>query len=162
MNKGKIFFKELENSLILRLVGDIRYTDIFGFDKLIEETIKNKKFSKILIDLSDTVSIDSTNLGELAKIANYTKKEFNKKPIIFSPNDDMIYLLNKLGFSTVFNIINRQQAIQSGFSEIKNVSDDKEKTPRIILENHRELAMLSDDNKKLFKNIIANLEKEIK
>ncbi|NIW77982.1 MAG: anti-sigma factor antagonist, partial [Calditrichae bacterium] len=71
---------------MLKFSGDIRYTMGCSLDDFLKKLFKRSDFETILIDLTETRSIDSTSLGLLAKIANFMQHQFHQKAPLVSTN----------------------------------------------------------------------------
>ncbi len=60
MSTGKIQFAEQNGSFVLKFVGEVRLTLCSALDSTIEKIFAALNFSAIIIDLTETQSIDST------------------------------------------------------------------------------------------------------
>ena len=66
MSTGRIQFAEQDGTFVLKFVGEVRLTLCSALDATIERIFTALNFSTIVIDLTETESIDSTTLGLLA------------------------------------------------------------------------------------------------
>ena len=162
MSKGRILYKETSNSFLIKMEGDIKYTDVLGFDKLVDDLTNNENHPNIVIDLSEANNIDSTNLGELARIARYTKNHFKTRPIIINTGKDLKYILRKMGFSQAFLILDREIDSETELKELQQENVSNKELAKIILNSHQELSKLNDENKDRFSDVIELMKKEIK
>ena len=68
MSTGRIQFAEMDGTFVLKFIGEIRLTLCSALDATIEKIFSSLNFSSIVIDLTESRSIDSTTLGLLAKL----------------------------------------------------------------------------------------------
>ena len=69
MSTGRIQFAEMDGTFVLKFIGEIRLTLCSALDTTIEKIFSSRNFSSIVIDLTESRSIDSTTLGLLAKLS---------------------------------------------------------------------------------------------
>ena len=69
MSTGRIQFAEQDGTFVLKFIGEVRLTLCTALDTTIEKIFTALNFSAIIIDLTETRSIDSTTLGLLAKLS---------------------------------------------------------------------------------------------
>jgi len=160
---GKIFIAVEDQVCVIKLVGDIRLTLSSSIDHYIEKMFTSKfPYKNILIDLMETEAIDSTSLGLLAKMSLYAQQRFTIKPTIFSTNPSITKLLNSVGFSQIFNIEtgfdSHLEAIQG--KELKtSESSNETKVKEKVIEAHKILMSLNNENKEAFQELVSTLEK---
>ena len=75
MINGKVLHASHDGIHVLRFVGDIRYTLSPSIDRYVKQLFSGPPPAGFVIDLTETDSIDSTNLGLLARIANLMKNQ---------------------------------------------------------------------------------------
>ena len=68
MSTGRIQFAEQDGTFVLKFVGEVRLTLCSALDATIERIFTARNFTAIVIDLTETRSIDSTTLGLLARM----------------------------------------------------------------------------------------------
>ena len=127
-----------------------------AFEKLIHEP----DLEAVFIDLTDTIAVDSTTLGFLAKISIQTKKKFNWIPTIITVNDDITRLLMSMGFDQVF-LINKEpieSSVTMGEVPVKDMSE--EDLRKKVLEAHEVLMQLNDENRDMFRDLVVALQHE--
>ncbi len=161
MNKCKYLYAKNDNTYIIKMIGNVKYTSSINFDAFLDKIFQEKDFDNILIDLTETENIDSTNLGLLAKISRWMFKEHNKKTTLISTNQDITQLLKNLCLDEVFIIIDRPYENITSIQEIPNVNDSEKKMASVILETHKTLMTISKKNENVFKNVVQCLEKNI-
>ena len=154
MAPGKYLYGIYNTTCYLKMVGDMKYTECVSLDDFLDKMLKEKVFKDVIIDLSDASWLDSTNLGLLAKISRYTLSNYDKKPILYSTDEDINQLLDNMGFNNFFNIINKLEKKNLDYNELESLKACRQGMKKIILEAHENLIELSDENKKRFKNIV--------
>lgn len=157
-NFGKAFYAVHQGTYVVKLVGEIRVPICTTLDNFIENMFSSSQLHSVLIDLSETTVIDSTALGLLAKIAIRSRKRFNRKPLIVSPQPDITRILDTMGFEKVFNIVNEKPVKTTHLSEMPRVACDEYSACEKVLEAHRLLMELNAENREVFKDVVAELE----
>jgi len=158
MNTGKIMVAKSNGVYVLKFNGDVRLTLCAALDIFLEQMIAEPELQAVFIDLTDTVGIDSTSLGFLAKISILTQKTYGWKPTIISVSDDITRLLMSMSFDQVFNIIEERIDGDESLDELPTIEASEQDTKEQVLEAHRILMGLSDDNKAKFQELVSMLE----
>lgn len=158
MSSGKILFAEQAGNYVLKFVGDVRLTLCSTLDQFLATTLENDGFKTVLIDLSDTVGIDSTSLGLLAKISVKMKQRYQQQPSILSPNPDITRVLLSMGFDKVFVIIQEPIASSAQLQELDVLQESEELVKQRIIDAHRILMDLNDSNREAFRDLVRSLE----
>ncbi|VTM10106.1 anti-anti-sigma factor [Pseudomonas aeruginosa] len=96
MSTGKIQFAEQNGSFVLKFVGEVRLTLCSALDSTIEKIFAALNFSAIIIDLTETQSIDSTTLGLLAKLSILSRQKIGLLPTLVTTNPDITRLLQSM------------------------------------------------------------------
>ncbi len=109
MGEGQILYAKVSNTYVLKFSGDVRYTICAPLSAFIKQ-LQQQEFDDILIDLTETEGIDSTNLGLLARIANLVQDRFHRKTTVVSTNANVNRILETVGFYDVFTIDDRQHS----------------------------------------------------
>jgi len=107
MSTGRIQFAEQDGTFVLKFVGEVRLTLCSALDATIERIFTALNFNAIVIDLTETRSIDSTTLGLLAKLSILSRQKVGLLPTVVTTNPDISRLLQSMGFDQVFNIVDR-------------------------------------------------------
>lgn len=158
---GKVLYVRDRGVHCLRYVGQIRYPlapSVAHFvDGLLRELDKPPAF---VIDLNDTQSIDSTNLGLLARIANRVSQCGGPRVTITSEREELNELLEGMAFDELFDIVEGNGWLAETGEMVPVEESDTETMRDTILEAHRTLAALTDDNRERFADVVAALERE--
>lgn len=158
MSAGRILAAHHNGAYALKLLGDVRVNLCTTIDDYLAQMFEDTDFVSVLIDLCDVEGIDSTTLGILAKVALKTEKQFGFQPVIYSSDPGINRLLKSMAFQRIFEI--REQPCDSPDSicEVPAAASDESDVQERVIEAHRILMDLSDDNRDRFKDLLAVLE----
>ena len=151
---GTVCYAKQEHLYILKFIGEIRYTMSCSVDTFLDRLFANDDFDNILIDLTETTSIDSTNLGLLAKIANFVKKQFGHKATIISTNPDINGVLDSLGFDQVFMICDDRASCREAVQQLSVKDPSRAELAKTLFETHSRLSEMNEENRETFKNVL--------
>lgn len=156
-----VLYAKQDATYVLKFVGDIRYTLGCSLDDFLNRLFQRQDFNSILIDLTETRSIDSTNLGLLAKIANFMRDHFGKKVPLFSTNEDINQVLDSVGFQQVFTLFKDREPSAEATQPVP-VSDPSEaEMAQTLYESHRCLCEINERNREMFKSVVEALKGEL-
>ncbi|WP_263078467.1 STAS domain-containing protein [Endozoicomonas sp. Mp262] len=161
MNPGKIQFAESEGTYLLKLLGEVRLTLCPTLEAFLDRVLNEPGFGCIIIDLSETDTIDSTSLGLLAKLSIRVNQKLGQTPILISPQGDITKILLSMGFEKVFIIVQTlKDPIPVVMKEIpcEGTSSNEQATHAQVLDAHRVLMNLSDENRQAFSELVKQLE----
>ena len=160
MTAGKIQFAENEGTYVLKLVGEIRLTLSSSLESFLDNMFNDPDFSSVIIDLSETTTIDSTSLGILAKLSIQAKKRYNLVPIVISTQDDITRILLSMGFDSVFVIVREFDGlVKLPMNDLPCEGSTEPATQERVLNAHKVLMSLNEDNRKAFSELVEQLEK---
>jgi len=158
MSSGKILVAKNNGVYVLKFTGDVRLTLCAALDIFLEKMIAEPALQAVFIDLTDTQGIDSTSLGFLAKISILTQKTYGWKPNIISVSDDITRVLLSMSFDQVFNIIEERIDDTDDLDELPDIEASELDTKDQVIEAHKILMGLSDDNRAKFQELVSMLE----
>ena len=161
MAPGRILYARMDDACVIRFVGDIRYTLSAALDAFLDKLFAEPALQRIIVDLRATTSIDSTNLGLLAKIASFVRGRFGGKPALVSTRADINRILDSVGFSDIFEWVADCPNPGEHASEVHPVQVSEEMTGRTVLEAHRILCALNERNLEMFRDVVEGLESEL-
>lgn len=155
-------YAKIDNKYIIKLSGELKYKWSSGFNNFLQKIFQKDDFDEIVVDLSETSYIDSTNIGLLAKIARFSLRKFSRKlPVIVDQKDeDVKELLIGMGFNKLCNFIKIPENFDHQYKTIKDSRKSKEDLGKMILDAHKTLSKISQKNKKQFKNVVELLEQQ--
>lgn len=157
MDSGTAFYVKQGNIYILKLVGDVRYTMGCALGDFLDALFTRVDYEDILVDLTETHSIDSTSLGLLAKIANFNRQHFAHKTTLLSTNPDVNQIMDSMGFYEIFNIRDTGETITAALQQLDIEGPCKEDLTRIIYDAHQTLSDLNPRNEEAFKGVLDSL-----
>ena len=105
-----------------------------------------------VIDLTQTESIDSTNLGLLARIANRMHERGGPRVTIVSHRQDINEVLLTMGFDE------EVPSAGNGTRPLTTLAPDRNNLGRTMLMAHRTLMALNDRNRDQFADVVSLLE----
>ena len=162
MEAGAAFYLKQGSTYILKLVGDVRYTMGCALGDFLDGLFAQADYDDIIVDLTETHSIDSTSLGLLAKIANFNRQHFAHSTTLLSSNPDVNQILENLGFYEIFNIRDTGENISAALRQLAIPEPcSKDALTRIVYEAHRALSEINPRNQDAFKSVVDNLRAKL-
>lgn len=142
MSTGRIQFAEMDGTFVLKFIGEIRLTLCSALDATIEKIFSSLNFSSIVIDLTESRSIDSTTLGLLAKLSILSRQKVGMLPTLVTTHPDITRLLQSMGFDQVFNIVDTPLPCGC-LADLPSQDQSEDVVKAKVLEAHRILMSLS-------------------
>jgi anti-anti-sigma regulatory factor len=158
MQEGRILAASQDGAYVIRLVGDVRLTLCTSMDDFFQHMFDDPNFASVWVDLCDAEGIDSTTLGLLAKLALKVEETYGFKPAIYSCDPGINRLLKSMAFNQLFELHEEACSNPDDISEIPTVQGSEESVKQKVIEAHRVLMDISDDNRDRFKDLITALE----
>lgn len=159
MREGRILAASHKGAYVLRLEGDVRLTLCTTIDEYLQRMFDDPEFASVWIDLCEAEGIDSTTLGLLAKLALTVKEKFGFEPAIYSCESGINRLLKSMGFQRLFELHEEACSNLDDITEIPTVDGSEEAVKAKVIEAHRALMGISDENRARFKDLMAALER---
>lgn len=159
MSEGKILAAEHDGAYALKLIGDVRVSLCTTIDDYFNQMFEDSNFVSVLVDLCEAEGVDSTTLGLLAKLALRVRDQHGFKPVIYSCNPGINRLLQSMAFARIFDIREELCSDPDSITELPSVNGDEDEVRKRVIEAHRILMDLSEENRKRFKDLMAVLEK---
>jgi anti-anti-sigma factor len=160
MDRGRYFFAEKDGITYVKMTGNLKYTTSSGFDLCVEGLVE-RGYQNLVIDLSEALYIDSTNLGMIAKLAAKARESSNVHVSIISPNEDMNEILRSVRFDKLFTIVEEVPDIVE-MEELQEQDRSRAEDLRMLVEAHKALMDAHEENRPQFKDVVELLEKEMK
>jgi anti-anti-sigma factor len=159
----RAFYGHLEQSPILALKGQIRYLEARVLRSFIDDLLRRDKEDNVIIDLRELEAIDSTGLGLLAHVGRTTLARGRRSVIVCSVRD-IVTCLRSVAFDTMFLILEAWPF--AGEANLAEVPLELHALPaevmaRVMIEAHRDLAELSERNRRAFAAVISALEADL-
>lgn len=158
MNPGKIEVANNDGVYVIKLSGDVRLNLCSTLESYLDQMFLNAEFKTVLVDLSDAEGVDSTTLGQLAKISIVSQDKFGLIPTIISPREDITRILLSMGFDRVFYIIGEVPTQISDLDELSCEQLDEEQMREKVIAAHEILISLNEDNKNTFQELVDCLQ----
>lgn len=159
MDTGRILVAQTDGTHIIKLLGDVRMTLCTTIEACLKRIFDDNEFKDVIIDLTETIGIDSTSLGLLAKISIESQQRVNKIPVLVSNNQDITRVLESMGFKDrVFNITSQTFDDKANLVEVPLEALNEEKAHESVVEAHKILMNLNENNFNQFKDLVVALE----
>ena len=159
MDNDKVLHATRDNVHVLRFIGNIRYTLSPSIDRFLERIFSDSQPAGFIVDLTETESIDSTNLGLLARLARRMQMLDNQRVTIVSNRPDINSVLNSMALDEVFDIVEDTSLETDAVQEVPQQNIDKQTLTRTLIKTHRALMELNEQNRKTFEDVVSALEK---
>jgi anti-anti-sigma factor len=161
MSSSKVYYAVNAGIHGLKYVGQIRYTIGASLDKFIKTLFDGPRPEGFMVDLREVETIDSTNLGLLARISNLMKQCGAPRVTLVSTDEDINRLLISIGFDEVFDIVDEMGHVMNDSQELGLQEDTGPEMAQTILDAHRTLMSISEDNKARFQDVVELVEQQL-
>ncbi len=158
MQEGKILAASHDGAYVIRLEGDVRLTLCTTIDEYFQKMFDDPQFASVWVDLCRAEGLDSTTLGLLAKLALQVEEKFGFQPVIYCCEPGIVRLLTSMGFQRLFELREELCANPEEIDEIPVVQGSEDAVKKKVIEAHRILMGLSEENRARFKDLMAALE----
>lgn len=162
---GKILYTEHDGVHFLKFVGDVRLTLGPTISAFLGHLRGCDNFRAMIVDLSETEAIDSTALGLLAKVAICASETFDVCPVVVCPGDNISRLLKSMAMDRVCRLvagIEQPGDDDSVPAELPREKASEEELLDEVLQAHRVLMTLGEENRDRFRDLVERLEQEKK
>ncbi len=158
MHSGKVLYGSHGGVQVLRFLGRVTYQIGPALRRFVDKLFLGPTPTGFVIDLTETQSIDSTNLGLLAHIANRMREKGGPRVTIVSGVEDINDILLSMGFDEVFDIVAEIKGPCGTDQPIVATETDGATLRQTILEAHRCLMALNERNRDQFADVVKLLE----
>jgi anti-anti-sigma factor len=159
MDNGRVLHASQNNVHVLRFIGDIRYPISPSIARYIDEIFSGPAPAGFVIDLTETDGIDSTNLGLLVRVARRMQELGDQRITIVSNRADINSVLFSMSLDEVFDIVENDHLAAGPGERISHETADRKNLQRTLIDAHHALMDLSKENRGMFKDVVASLEK---
>lgn len=159
MEEGRILAASQDGAYVVRLTGDVRLTLCTTIDDYVQRMLDNPDFASVWVDLCDAEGIDSTTLGLLAKLALEVRARYGFTPAIYSSNPSITRLIKSMGFQRLYDLHEDTCANPECIDCIPVVKGSEASVRNKVIEAHRVLMGLSEENRARFKDLMVVLER---
>lgn len=158
---GQILAGQHEGVYLLRFEGDVRLTLCAAANRYLDAMFSDPGFKSIMVDLRAAEGIDSTSLGLLAKLSIRAKTEFGFTPTLICDDADLLRVLRSMGFDDEFTIVSKAPEVASELGPLPELAVPEAELRAQVLDAHRVLMNMNDDNRAAFQDLVAVLEAEV-
>ena len=159
MDNGKVLHASQNDVHVLRYIGDIRYPLSPSIARYLDGIFAGPAPAGFVIDLTETDSIDSTNLGLLVSIAKRMQALSDQRITIISNRAEINSVLSSMALDEVFDIVENGRLQAGPGKKISHETTDRENLQHTLIDTHHALMDLSKENRAMFKDVVVNLEK---
>ena len=163
MQAPRAFYGQIDRFPILALSGHVRYVTVRALRAFIDDLVARNDADTMIIDLRELEAIDSTGMGLLARLGRTTLAH-GRRAVIVCAVHDVMTCLKSAAFDKLLVIVEQWPfEHEPKLTELSLQSKDNraDMMGRFILDAHRDLAALSDDNQQTFAGVIEALEAEL-
>jgi anti-anti-sigma regulatory factor len=153
-----------EDVIVVRIKGRGSFENSSSLRKIPEIVDRQtgvKKTRRMVLDLEHCATIDSTFIGETARLALGQQKAGLGKMVLVNVNKHVHQILNTLGVALLLDIHDARPEGAEAPAEFESVErENQSKLDRIVLmlEAHQQLIDLNAENQVRFRNVIDCLE----
>jgi anti-anti-sigma factor len=162
MTDGHITHAAQEGVHVLRYFGTVNYTLAPGLQRFLQNLIHRGHVSGLVFDLSAAESLDSTNLGLMARANEEVRCAGAANSVIISSNENIDTVLRSMGFDQSFELLPAaREAPATSEEPIAVEALAAAELQRTMLEAHQALVRLSEAGRLEFEPVVACLERDI-
>jgi anti-anti-sigma factor len=160
-SNAKFYYGESGPVFILKITGTLRFNQCSALEFFLKERLQKNLPNTLLIDLSQTESLDSTALGLLAQIALQFEKLKHKKADLYCPENDLKKVLLSMSLEQLFHFTQQPPVISTILPEFSTQPGAEETQTERVLAAHEALMSISEKNKKEFKSVVEMLQESL-
>lgn len=161
MQTGQIFDAFEDGVYVLKLVGDVRLNLSLTLEHCILKALQQHDTQQVVVDLTESDGVDSTTLGLLAKLSLLAKDQFGWEPVLVYDSDNIYRLLESVGFvDQIFHPIRQSDLVKAPLRAVDTLVCDAETLKQHVIDAHRVLMSLNEDNSASFRDLVCALEQQ--
>jgi len=161
IKENKYLAGEIEGKFFIKFIGNATMRNSKTIDELLEKLLKEEA-KDVIFDLEECNYMDSTMLGLIAKTAIKIKKNWKRTLYVLNTSNMIKSSFKSTGVNKLLEFIESESIKEESIEELEMKDfENKESKTKHILEAHKTLMGLTDENKKVFKNVVTLLEKEL-
>lgn len=164
MSNGRVLMANRQGQYVIKLTGDVRMTLCTTIDTCLNSMVQDPNFEAVTVDVTEAEGIDSTSLGLLAKISRMSSPKMGHVPLLVSSHPDITRIVDSMGFRhRVYDIVTQSDMVEASYLEEASVAPIDESIARErVLEAHKILMSLNENNRQAFKELVECIETQIK
>lgn len=141
----------------------IRYTECRQLKAFLDQVVIPEMGDTMVIDLSGVPSIDSTGLGLLASIGRHSLEQFSRRAVILCPENQVAQCLRAMQFDKLFTLTNVLDVPEElPLTPVDPRAKAGEPMANVMLNAHRELSDVDEQNRSRFSDVVEVLEQAVK
>lgn len=162
MQSNTIAYAIQNNTYVLKMMGELRFSFAPSINEALKVINENKNIQEVIIDLTQTRSIDSTIIGTLLNF--FLKEEvwsrfMTNPPRMVTRNPDVMKALMSIGLDMFFPISQDEPKLKNvalTFTEVSKISQDKNELEEYVKASHRTLSKLNPRSD--FNDIVSHIK----
>jgi anti-anti-sigma factor len=146
---------------VLRYSGTVNFTIAPALQRFFQHLIHEGCVSGLVFDLTAAESLDSTNLGLMARVNEQVRETGCANSVIISSNEDIDAVLRSMGFDQTFDLSPASSEVPDTSAEpVAAELLSAAELRQTMLEAHRALVRLSEAGRLEFESVVACLERD--
>ena len=142
----------------IKLSGHLSFNYSAALSDLVGAICQNEETQGVLVDLREAKMIDSTHIGLVARLAIETQKKTGQQITIISSVRDVTQSLKNTGPQHLAVLLDAPTGEMPPPDSVQALPESKRNIAEIILEAHKTLLEINDDNKAIYQDIVEMLE----
>jgi len=160
MTLGHVTHAAREGVHVLRYFGTVNYTLAPGLQRFLDHLIHEGSVSGLVFDLTAAESLDSTNLGLMARVNEEVHDLGAANSVIISNNEDIDVVLRSMGFDQSFDLFPSAKVPEARDQPVSTEPPSAAELQHTMLDAHRALCRLSEAGRLEFEPVVACLERD--
>ena len=160
MSLGHVTHATREGVHVLRYFGTVNYTLAPGLQRFLQQLIHDGRVSGLVFDLTAAESLDSTNLGLMARVNEEVHDLGAANSVIISNNEEIDVVLRSMGFDQSFDLIPAAPVPDAPPEPVAAEPPSATELHHTMLNAHRALCRLSEAGRLEFEPVVACLERD--
>jgi anti-anti-sigma factor len=162
MSLGHVTHAAQKGVHVLRYFGTVNYTLAPGLQEFLQHLFVDDEVSGLVFDLTAAESLDSTNLGLMARANEQIRETGAPNSVIISGNEDIDVVLRSMGFDQTFDLLPADpQPVEADPAPVVTAAPSAAELQRTMIEAHRALVRLSEAGRLAFEPVVACLERDV-
>jgi anti-anti-sigma factor len=162
MSLGHVTHAAQKGVHVLRYFGTVNYTLAPGLQQFLQHLLVDDEVSGLVFDLTAAESLDSTNLGLMARANEQVRETGAPNSVIISSNEDIDVVLRSMGFDQTFDLLPAdQKLLDAHAAPVVTSSPSAADLQRTMIDAHRALVRLSEAGRLAFEPVVACLERDV-
>ena len=144
---------------VLRYFGTVNYTLAPGLHHFLQRLLVDDHVSGLVFDLTAAESLDSTNLGLMARANEQVRESGAPNSVIISSNADIDVVLRSMGFDQTFDLLPAtEKPSEYADKQVATPAPSVAELQRTMIDAHRALIRMSEAGRVAFEQVVSCLE----